>query len=86
MKVFNVSWNDPETVVHGMLWKKSFTVYPSLTNTFFTEHLRTTASIRDRLQISLLILSEFKYINELLLPLKSLKNLQFSDDFMGNRS
>ena len=66
--------------------ERKVSVYPSLTNTFFTEHLRTTASIWDRLQISLLILSEFKYINELLLPLKSLKNLQFSDDFMGNRS
>ena len=30
MKVFHVSWNDPETVLHEMLWKKNFTVYPSL--------------------------------------------------------
>ena len=30
MKVFHVSWNDPETVFHEILWKKNFTVYPSL--------------------------------------------------------
>ena len=30
MKVFHVSWNDPETVFHEMPWKKNFTVYPSL--------------------------------------------------------
>ena len=30
MKVFHVSWNEPETVFHEMLWKKNFTVYPSL--------------------------------------------------------
>ena len=30
MKVFHVSWNDPKTVFHKMLWKKNFTVYPSL--------------------------------------------------------
>ena len=29
MKVFHVSWNDPETTFHEMLWKKKFTVYPS---------------------------------------------------------
>ena len=39
MKVFHVSWNDPETVFHEMLWKKNFSVYPSLKNTFFAEHL-----------------------------------------------
>ena len=30
MKVFHVSWNDPETVFHEIIWKKNFTVYPSL--------------------------------------------------------
>ena len=30
MKVFRISWNDPETVFHEMPWKKNFTVYPSL--------------------------------------------------------
>ena len=33
MKVFYVSWNDPETAFHEMLWKKNFTVYPSLKGT-----------------------------------------------------
>ena len=26
MKVFHVSWNDPETVFHEMPWKKNFTI------------------------------------------------------------
>ena len=30
MKVFHISWNDPETVFNEILWKKNFTVYPSL--------------------------------------------------------
>ena len=30
MKPFHVSWNVHETVFHEMLWKKSFTVHPSL--------------------------------------------------------
>ena len=34
----------------------------------------------------LLILGEFKRINWLLLPFKSIENLRFSDDFRGNRS
>ena len=37
-------------------------------------------------QISLLILSEFMRIHQLLFPLKSLKNHWFSDDFRGNTS
>ena len=41
--------------------------------------------IRDPLQISLLILSEFKRINQILIPLKSSENLWFSDD-KENRS
>ena len=34
MKVFYVSWNDPKTVFHEILWKKNFTVYPSLKKNF----------------------------------------------------
>ena len=34
MKLFHVSWNDPETVFYEMPWKKNFTAYPSLKNTF----------------------------------------------------
>ena len=30
MKVIHVSWNDAETIFHEMLWKKKFTLYPSL--------------------------------------------------------
>ena len=32
VKLFHesISWNDPETVFHEMLWKKNFTAYPSL--------------------------------------------------------
>ena len=37
-KVFHVSWNDPETVFHEILWKKNFTVYPSL-NRLTEQHL-----------------------------------------------
>ena len=39
-----------------------------------------------RLQISFLILSEFKWINWLLFHLKSSENLWFADDFRGNIS
>ena len=42
--------------------------------------------LRDRLQILPLILSEFKCINQFLLPLKSLENHTFSDDFRRNTS
>ena len=41
---------------------------------------------RDHLQISLLILSEFNRINELLFPQKSSDYLWFSDGLRGNRS
>ena len=34
IKVFHISWNDPETVFHEMTWKKNFTVYPSLKTPF----------------------------------------------------
>ena len=40
--------------------------------------------VRDHCQISLLKLSEFKRINQLLFPLKSSENLCFSDSFMRN--
>ena len=43
-------------------------------------------SVRDRLQLSLLIFSQFKRINKLLFPLKSSDNLWFSYDFRGDRS
>ena len=41
--------------------------------------------MRDHLQFSLLLLTEFKGINLLLFPLKSSENLLFFDDFWGNR-
>ena len=34
---------DVKLVFHAILWNKHFTVYPSLKNTFFTEHVWTTA-------------------------------------------
>ena len=40
--------------------------------------------LKDYLQISLLILSQFEQINELLFPLKSSDNRRFSDDFGRN--
>ena len=59
-------------------------------NTFFIENLRNPdychQCLKDHREISLLMLSEFKRINYLLLPLKSSENLRFSDDFRGNRS
>ena len=42
--------------------------------------------LKDHLQISPLILNEFEQIDEILSPLKSSKNLWFSDDFKGNRN
>ena len=42
--------------------------------------------LKDCLQILLLILSEFKRINELLFLLKSSENHKFYDDFTGKRS
>ena len=41
---------------------------------------------RDRLQISILILSEFKQINYALFSLKSSEKLRFSDDFRESRT
>ena len=40
--------------------------------------------LKDYLQISLLILSQFEQINELLFPLKSSDNRRFNDDFGRN--
>ena len=40
--------------------------------------------LRDGRKISLLILSEFRQINQLLFPLKSSENHSFSVDFRGN--
>ena len=44
--------------------------------------------LKDRFQISLLVIIEFKQINEIKFysPLKSLEILGFSDGFIGNRS
>ena len=42
--------------------------------------------VGNRLQILPLILNEFKRLNSLLFPLKSSENLQFSNNFRGNRS
>ena len=42
--------------------------------------------LKDRLQISLLILSEFKQIIQLLFSLISLESHRFLNDFRGNRS
>ena len=41
---------------------------------------------RDHLQISLLLLRKFKGINKILFPLKLSENLQFFDDFRGNKN
>ena len=43
-------------------------------------------NIRDRLQISLLILSKVKWTYQLLIPLKSLEKLRFPDGFRGDES
>ena len=41
MKLFHLSWNDPETVFHEVPWKKNFTVYPSLNVIYvFNESLK----------------------------------------------
>ena len=37
MKVFYVSWNDPETVFPEILCKENFTVYPSLNRVVFKD-------------------------------------------------
>ena len=39
MKVFYISWNDPETVFHEMPWKKNFTGYASLNDIQFSKKM-----------------------------------------------
>ena len=53
---------------------------------FFDLAKVSAPKVRDRPQTSLLIISEFKQIYELLFPLKSLENLCFSDYFRGNKN
>ena len=50
------------------------------------EAIAWRCSVRDLLQISLLMLSKFKSIYQLLSPLKSSENLGFSNDLRENRS
>ena len=64
----------------------SFFILLYITPTTSNNKMQIYFYIKDRLQISLLILSEFKRINWLLFPLKSSENLWFSDDFRENRS
>ena len=53
----------------------------------FSNILFTTEDVvRDSLQISLLLLGEFKPINWRLFPLKSYENHRFYDEIRGNRS
>ena len=46
MKVYYVSWNDPETVFHEILWKENFTMYPSLYNLKNTETVSRRCSVK----------------------------------------
>ena len=41
---------------------------------------------RDRSEILPLMLSKFKRINQLLLPLKSLENRRFQEEYVGNKA
>ena len=69
-----------ETLKNGQTYFKNLAVWtPYYFVSFFF-------SLKDRSQISLLIFWEFKRINELLGPLKSLGNYKFSDEFRENRS
>ena len=45
MKVLHGSWNTTETVFHEMLWKKRFTVYPSLNKISGPLHIRINGCI-----------------------------------------
>ena len=47
---------------------------------------RSSYLFKDRCHISLLVISEFKQINYILLPLKSSESLWFSDNFRGYKS
>ena len=61
-----------------VLWKKC-------KNCNFLKH-KINVLVRNRRLISPLILSEYKWIKQVLFPLKSSENIWFSDDFRGNRS
>ena len=49
------------------------------------ECLNLISQVKNRLQIPLLTLSEFKQISSVPFPLKSSENHKFSDDFKGKR-
>ena len=49
-------------------------------------HVKDVYVLWDRRQIVLIILNQIKRTKKLLLPLKSSKNKQFSDDICGNKS
>ena len=57
-----------------------------LHGTFAARNLGTNQTVRNRRQISLLILTNLSQLSNFLFPLKSLENLRLSDDFKGNRS
>ena len=59
---------------------------PQLFNLSFCKFLICSIYLRNRREISLLILSEFKQKIIFYSPLKSTKNVWFSDDFRGNES
>ena len=56
-------------------------VFPINTSPKYAKVNSDKYQLRDRLQISLLILSEFKGINLLLFPLKLPENRRFADEF-----
>ena len=51
-----------------------------------TQKLGTNQTVRNRRQISLLILTNLSQLSNFLFSLKLLENLQLSGDFKGNRS
>ena len=51
-----------------------------------TQKLGTNQIVRNRRQMSLLILTNLSQLSNFLFPLKSLENLRLSGDFKGNRS
>ena len=67
MKVFFISWNDPETVFHEMPWKKNFTMYPSLKNTFFYRTPLVAASektplVMDYIRVDIILVAIYCYL------------------------
>ena len=56
-------------------------VFPIKTSPKYAKVNSDKCQLRDRLQISLLILNEFKGINLLLFPLKLSENRRFADEF-----